>query len=264
MQALAQAFSGASLSIIEMGVHVIDSWASVFKKWVEKAPWQAVMGLVVLLLLGVIAIIVTAQPCSNLNILGLALDQTKQAACSSKDDGTASPLAPATAETKTGDAPEVGVNPAPPSPALSFDVSFEAKGREDFRKRHELNIVEFESATLSQTPENTFGFAYSGSFATVWKDDLESLTVRETARSVYFEIQKRGGGSLYIVGFMRGDSAKELIRNGFPNKLIRLYSERYKDSDAIVAVPIKMIKSVGQSTIDVSREKYIPVLDLGF
>lgn len=158
----------------------------------------------------------------------------------------------------TSDKPVAGPSPAPDI------ISYDAGGREDLRKRYGLSIVEAESAPLAETPNNSFGFAYGGSFATVWKDALTTLTIRSTSRSVHFEMQKRGAGLVYIIGYMRGDTAKEMQNSlSYPEK-IRLYSDRYKKTDAIVAIPIQAIKSVGQSTIDISGNNYIPVLDLGF
>jgi hypothetical protein len=151
-----------------------------------------------------------------------------------------------------------------PAAVPNADISFDATGREDFRKRYGLSVVDVESAPLEETPGNSFGFAYGGSFATVWKDKLNTLTIRSTPRSVHFEVQKRGEGATYIVGFMRGDSAKEMqASRAYPEK-IRLYSERYKSTDAVVALPVQSIQSVGQSTIDITGTNYIPVLDLSF
>jgi len=246
---------------------------------VTDAAWQAIKALVLrmpgtAILLGPILFIIyisvflfATPACESRTFFGVAVDRTKLLECVQTP--------PSIGPGKTLDVNEVGKIDSLPkqdntamvparTEALLPDVAFTNDGRADFRKRYGLSIVEAESATLEETPNNSFGFAYGGSFATVWNDKLETLTLRSSARSVHFELQKRNAGLVFIVGYMRGDSAKEIIKSrSYPTK-IRLYSERYKESDAIVAIPIQLIKSVGQSTIDVSKANYIPVLDLEF
>jgi hypothetical protein len=208
-------------------------------------------------------LLLSTPACDRRAFLGITVDRTLNPQC------TIPPVSGAKEEPVRTTTPKQGVEVETKEPveqdAVPFpDISFNKDGREEFRKRYGLNIVEAESATMAETPKGSFGFAYGGSFATVWKDKIETLTIRATSRSVHFEIQKRDDGHLYIVGYMRGDSANEIVSQKKLNNTIRLYSDRYKDTDAIVAIPVELIKGVGQSTIDINNTSYIPVLDISF
>jgi hypothetical protein len=194
---------------------------------------------------------------------GIEVDRTKLKGCAPNlDDPQPQPRPMPSISGSPTPTPD---SPSPPKPAtLLPEISFDPKGRELFRKIHTLSLVDLESAKLDETPKSTFGFAYGGSFASVWKDKLGILTIRSTPRSVHFEIQKRDDDTIYIIGFMRGDSAREIQQTKSYPESIKLYSERYRPNDAIVAIPVSAIGDVGQSDIDISGSKYIPVLELSF
>nr|WP_294814710.1 hypothetical protein [uncultured Sphingomonas sp.] len=244
-----------------------DTWPDVVKAWVLKVPGLAILAALILCVVLIALFLFTTPSCESRSFFGIASDRTKRAECAQSEKKQAKPEVDelkATAQASNAPAPVVPAKSQPVTQALTPDIEFDAGGREAFRKRYGLNIVEAESALLEETPNSSYGFAYGGSFAETWKDKLDTLTIRATSRSVHFEVQKRADGLIYIVGFMRGDSARQMRdTRSYPEK-IRLYSERYKSTDAIVAIPVPAIKSVGQSTIDISSSNYIPVLDLGF
>ncbi|MGC6400312.1 hypothetical protein ACNI3Q_07010 [Sphingomonas sp. FW199] len=242
-----------------------ESWASVTKAWTEKVPGHVILGVIIAFALLIALFLLTTPPCESRSFVAITNDRTKRAECSHKPDTAPSEeVAPANANPQPSNPLPATTGQPTITSVLNPDISFDPSGREDFRKRYGLTAVEAESASLEETPSGSFGFAYGGSFATVWKDKLDTLTIRSISRSVYFEIQKRPDGKVYIVGFMRGDSAREIQSSRTYPEKIRLYSERYKKNDAVIAIPLNQVKTVGQSEIDVNRDKYIPVLDLGF
>lgn len=242
------------------------TWPDVVKTWVLRVPGILLLAALIFCVVLMTIFLMTTPECERRAFaFGIEVDRTKLKDCGTGEippqPDPSSSASPASAQDKptTPDKPPI----AKPVSMLP-DISFDPKGREIFRGTHGLTLVDVETAVLDETPKSTFGFAYGGSFASVWKDKLGILTVRSTPRSVHFEVQKRSNGAVYIVGFMRGDSAREMQQtNRYPSS-IKLYSERYKPTDAIVAIPVSEIGDVGQSVIDISGSKYIPVLDISF
>jgi hypothetical protein len=229
---------------------------------------------VVILVLAVGGYLLTTPICESRSFaLGIEIDRTHLPRCAEPayERDQLPKAAPASAapspQPTLPNAPAIAAAPAPPdsSPASSNgrpEITFANNGVQELRATHRLSIVQADEDVLASTPTGTFGFVYSGSFATVWKQSMGELTVRNTARDIYFEIQKREDGQVYIVGFMRGDVARQLNYGIPPMVNFKIYNKRYRTTDAIVAVPVANIVALGQSEINFGENKVIPVLDL--
>lgn len=249
------------------------SWAEVVKIWVLKVPGLALLAALLFVLILIVTYLMYTPECERRSfVFGIEADRTKLPKCS------APPTEPKAAVPKQQERqtpPAVAATPTPTpkstnSPNIpaseNFVVSFAESGREDIRQKFGLTLVQAESASLQETPNKAFGFVWGTSLISVWRNKLlDTLTVRSVQRAISFEIQTHANSARYIVGFVRGDVARQINESGSLKGKINLYNTRYKPTDAIIAIPLDSIRDIEEADpIELREDRYIPGMKINF
>lgn len=222
------------------------------------SAWQLIF--LILIMIGLIFLFGerTAACTKRTGPVGTSVDRTSD--CPTVKEGTA----PSDAETAEANLESLGREQVLGKPKPSIELTFDVSGRQTMRRDNGLSLIEGETDLLGEMPEKTWGYINDGSLVTVWRArTLNTLTVRNHAPDLRFELQKRNGGVVYVVGFIRGDIARSIHDKASFTGTMKVSAKRYRPTDALVAIPIERIQTIDSDEIAMNAGRYIRVLVIG-
>jgi hypothetical protein len=222
------------------------------------AAWQIMV--LILAIAGLVFVFVERTEACTIRTGPADLSVNRTADCPTADET----LAPDGRETTEANVESLKQATSSGKSKPDLEITFDGNGRQNMWRDNSLTLIEGDSDLLGEMPARTWGYINDGSLVTVWRARaLNTLTVRNKAPDLRFELQKRDDAKIFIVGFIRGDIARSIADKTNYAGTLKVSAKRYRSTDALVAIPIERIRTIESDEIALTAGHYIRVLVVG-